>query len=158
VSLSILTVCQEMDSSHACYEFQHTLLCDPFTHIRTLFRRLIQNRVINLENMMCQDTEAKIRIAALRLKYEILKHAVENAKKAVDDAQRDQERSNLKALNAPIQDDRIKQFDSDSSRVGDSDKSDDGMDNLFNKAVEKGITAASTGRVVKAQGELAQAR
>ncbi len=106
---------------------------------------------------MWQDSEAKIRIDALRLKYEILKHAVDNAKKAVNDAQRDQERSNLKALNAPIQDDRIKQFDSDSSE-GDSASKDDGMDSLFNKAVEKGITAASSGRVVKAQGELAQAR
>ncbi len=104
---------------------------------------------------MNQDEAAKIKIAALRLKYEILKHAVDNAKKAVNDAQREQERDNLKALNAPIQDDRIKQFDSSSS--DDSDRDND-MDNLLSKAVEKGIRAASAGRIAKAQGELAQAR
>jgi hypothetical protein len=105
--------------------------------------------------VMNQDEAAKIKIAALRLKYEILKHAVDNAKKAVNDAQREQERDNLKALNAPIQDDRIKQFDSSSS--DDSDRDND-MDNLLSKAVEKGIRAASAGRIAKAQGELAQAR
>jgi hypothetical protein len=98
----------------------------------------------------------KQRIASLQLEFQILRHAVDNARGSRERGRREQLDRNMQALHAPIQHLSVAQYALGSG--GEGEGSRDRTRGLFTKSVEKGIKAANQGDVVVAQGKLGEAK
>lgn len=101
--------------------------------------------------------EDKQRIASLQLEFQILRHAVDNARGSRERRRKEQLDRNMQALHAPIQHLSVAQYALGTGGEEEGGRRDR-IRGLFTKSVEKGIKAANQGDVVVAQGKLGEAK